>query len=199
MRSYRATAHGHNGLLQEFGQRGYCFSARTARVMVRFQCFWIMKITTKSSAQWTNQLPPTDYMHLTKRFGIVAASQLPFHYLLAFKPTSSPLTFAFRSSHEVLNPYHRMLGRIIILLLLLHGSFYMNFFALSSLLPKRLRDRDVVTGLTSLLLLLILGSTSISSIRNLSYGVFYLTHLFIATLLPLLLIFHVSHIRLYVF
>src|SRR5437762_6028360 len=92
-----------------------------------------------------------------------------------------------------------MLGRIIILLLLLHGSFYMNFFALSSLLPKRLRDRDVVTGLTSLLLLLILGSTSISSIRNLSYGVFYLTHLFIATLLPLLLIFHVSHIRLYVF
>src|SRR5205809_1085938 len=122
-------------------------------------------------------------MHLTKRFGIVAASQLPFHYLLAFKPTSSPLTFAFRSSHEVLNPYHRMLGRIIIFLLLLHGSFYINFFAISSLLSKRFRERDVIVGFTSLIFLQILGGTTLSFIRNLSYRVFYLTHVFIATIL----------------
>src|SRR3954454_16095317 len=35
-----------------------------------------------------------DYLHLTKRFGHVAASQLPFHYMMAIKSPLSPVQIA---------------------------------------------------------------------------------------------------------
>ncbi|EHK99737.1 putative Ferric reduction oxidase 8, mitochondrial [Glarea lozoyensis 74030] len=51
-----------------------------------------------------------DYMHITKRFGIVAVSQFPIHYMLSMKSAYSPLSLALNTSHEELNPYHRVLG-----------------------------------------------------------------------------------------
>ncbi|KAL8998528.1 MAG: hypothetical protein Q9169_002471 [Polycauliona sp. 2 TL-2023] len=120
------------------------------------------------------------YLHLTKRFGIIAASQLPLHYLLALKSSWSPITYLTRLSHEELNPYHRALGRIILLFLSLHASFYLNFFIQKSLLAKRIRDTDVILGLLAITTFVLLGTTALAWVRR------------------KILYFHVSHLRVYI-
>ncbi|KAF2666754.1 hypothetical protein BT63DRAFT_427176 [Microthyrium microscopicum] len=139
-----------------------------------------------------------DYMHLTKRFGIVAASQLPLHFLLAMKSPYSPIQIILQTSHESLNAVHHVLGRIIMFFLVLHASFYLNFFAQIGVLSKRIRDKDVMLGVSSILLLLTIGSTATSQIRGWNYRLFYSIHVIVPPILLSLLYFHVTHIRLYV-
>lgn len=140
---------------------------------------------------------PTDYLHLTKRFGIIAASQLPLHYLLAAK-SWSPIQYLTRMSHEELNPYHRFLGRILIAFFSMHALLYLNFYIQSSLLAKRIRDRDVILGLLAITTLLILGTTALSKIRNYSYRVFFILHVVLSISLLPILYFHVTHLRIYI-
>ena len=138
-------------------------------------------------------------MHLTKRFGIVAASQLPLHYLLAIKSPYSPIQLITRLSHEELNAGHRILGRIILCLLSCHASFYLNFFVRSGFLAKRIKDRDVIVGITAISLFSILGTTALGVLRKWNYRIFYITHISLASFLLPLLYFHVHHIRLFIF
>ncbi|KAF2455859.1 ferric reductase like transmembrane component-domain-containing protein [Lineolata rhizophorae] len=145
--------------------------------------------------EWINV---SDYLHLTKRFGIIAASQLPFHYLLSLKPRFNPIQLLTGLSHEQLNPFHRLLGRLIIMLLLLHASFYLNFFVRASLLTKRTRDFDVIFGVLSLLLLITLGTTSLAYIRERSYSIFYTLHISGSLVLLATLSQHTAHLRAYV-
>ncbi|KAI9809517.1 MAG: hypothetical protein M1827_006823 [Pycnora praestabilis] len=139
-----------------------------------------------------------DYLHLTKRFGIVAASQLPIHYLLSVKSASFPLSALTRLSYEELNPYHRMLGRILIFFFFLHATFYLNFYALSGLLAKKLRDRVVILGLLAITSFLIIGLTSLAKVRNWNYRLFFFIHVALSSVLLPILYFHVSHIRIYI-
>lgn len=137
-------------------------------------------------------------MHLTKRFGIVAASQLPMHYLLSLKSPYSPLQALTHRSWESLNSIHQLLGRIITLLLYLHAIFYLNFFVQVGVLGKRLKDLDVILGLTGIISFTIIGTTSLSWVRRWNYRVFYGVHVSLATILLPVLYFHVSHIRVYI-
>lgn len=137
-------------------------------------------------------------MHLTKRFGIIAASQFPVHYMLSMKSLYSPMALAFRASHEELNHYHRMLGRIVYGLLILHASFYLNYFIQVSVLLKRLQDRDVILGLIGLSLMSALMSTAFQAVRRWSYRVFFLVHISVGVSLLPILFFHVTHLRLYI-
>ncbi|KAL9137918.1 MAG: hypothetical protein Q9175_000873 [Cornicularia normoerica] len=138
-----------------------------------------------------------DYLHLTKRFGIVAASQLPLHYLLAAKAWS-PIQYLTRMSHEELNPYHRLLGRILIAFFSVHATMYLNFYIQMNLLLKRIQDRDVILGLAAITTFLLIGTTALAKIRTWNYRVFFYLHvIFSASLLPVLF-FHVSHLRLYI-
>lgn len=114
------------------------------------------------------------------------------------KSLCSPLALAFNSSHEALNPYHRMSGRIIYGFLMLHGAFYLNFFIQSSILLKRLRNVDVILGLLALSLLTILMSTAVRVVRRWSYRIFFICHLIIGVLLLPVIFFHVTHLRIYV-
>jgi hypothetical protein len=141
----------------------------------------------------------TDYLHLTKRFGIVAASQLPFHYLLALKSPYSPLQLLFKSSHETLNIYHQLLGRIITFLLYLHAAFYLNFYIQKSLLASKLQEAYVLCGVAGILAFTAISTTALAPIRHWSYRVFYITHITLATALLPILFFHVSHIRVYIY
>jgi hypothetical protein len=120
---------------------------------------------------------------------------LPFHYLLAMKSPYSPIQLTTRMSHETLNICHQILGRIIHTCLALHACFYLNFFILSGLLGKRIRDRDVILGLTSILIFTIVATTALGSLRRWNYRVFYLTHVSAATILLPILYFHVHYIR----
>lgn len=138
-----------------------------------------------------------DYLHLTRRFGIVAASQLPLHYLLAAK-SWSPIQYLTRMSHEELNPYHRLLGRILIALFSVHATMYLNFYIQLNLLLKRIQDRDVILGLMAITTFMLIGTTALAKIRTWNYRLFFYLHVILsASVLPILF-FHVSHIRLYI-
>ena len=150
---------------------------------------WLLILTTRDTGD--------DYLHLTKRFAIVGASQLPMHYLLTAK-SWSPIQHLTHMSHEELNPYHRLLGRIIILFLSLHASLYLNFYLQVGILRKRIQDLDVILGMTAIASLLTLGSTAFATIRNWNYRLFFYLHVILSASLIPVLYFHVPHIRPYV-
>lgn len=127
----------------------------------------------------------------------MAASQLPLHYLLALK-SWSPIQFLTRLSHEELNPYHRLLGRILTGFFLAHGLLYLNYYVQLSILSKRLRSADVLLGLSALTTLLVLNSTALARVRTWSYRLFFASHVLLSIAILPLLYFHVSHARVYV-
>ncbi|KAH9214989.1 hypothetical protein DL95DRAFT_435756 [Leptodontidium sp. 2 PMI_412] len=139
-----------------------------------------------------------DYLHITKRFGVVAASQLPIHYMLSMKSLYSPLAFAFRTSHEELNTWHRMTGRIIYGLLICHASWYMNFFIQIGVLQKRLAAPVVIVGVLGFAMLTLLATTSLEVVRRWSYRAFFVCHLITGVTLMPLLFFHAKPLRIYV-
>ncbi|KAH7135705.1 ferric reductase NAD binding domain-containing protein [Dendryphion nanum] len=159
-----------------------------------FGSIWTLWLLTLCLLQTGN-----DYLHLTKRFGIIGASQLPFHYLLAMRSPYSPVQYLTRMSHEELKASHGVLGRIIYFLFALHVIFYMIFFVLSGFLAKRIKDRDVIFGIISFVLFSVMSTTALGKLRNWNYRVFYNTHVFIANLIIISLFLHVSHIRIYIY
>ncbi|KAF1832200.1 hypothetical protein BDW02DRAFT_571266 [Decorospora gaudefroyi] len=140
-----------------------------------------------------------DYLHLTKRFGQIGASQLPIHYLLAMRAPYSPVQWLTRLSHEQIKASHQILGRITFLLFLLHATFYLNFFVQSGYLAKRIRDWDVIWGLISIILFSTISTTALGFVRRWNYRVFYISHIAIANFIIVPLFLHVSHIRIYVY
>ncbi|KAF9636777.1 FAD-binding 8 [Lasiodiplodia theobromae] len=140
-----------------------------------------------------------DYLHLTKRFGMVAASQLPLQYLLAMRSAYSPIQMLTRLSYERVVAIHQLLGKILTGFFGLHAAFYLNFFVRSGVLSKRLGDVDVITGLIGFVMFATMSTTALSYIRNWNYRIFFTTHVLLAIILVDVLIFHVSHIRTYVF
>ncbi|KAG9230317.1 ferric reductase-like protein like transmembrane component [Amylocarpus encephaloides] len=140
-----------------------------------------------------------DYLHVTKRFGVVAASQLPIHYMLSMKSPWSPLALIFKASHEELNPWHRLQGRIIYSLLCLHASFYLNFFVQAGLLKTRLTAPVVVAGWVVFLCLTTIVTTALEPVRRWSYRVFFVVHLIFGVIILPMLFIHAEPLRLYVF
>ncbi|KAF9873532.1 ferric reductase like transmembrane component [Colletotrichum karsti] len=137
-----------------------------------------------------------DYLHLTKRFGIIAASQVPFQYLLALK-SFSPIAKVFRTSHEELNKWHRVLSRVTLSLLVLHAIFYMNFFVEKGIVLKRLFAPVVFLGVVAFATMNMMTSTAAAAVRKYSYRVFFITHLIGAFAIPPLVFFHARSSRLF--
>jgi hypothetical protein len=140
-----------------------------------------------------------DYLHLTKRFGQVGASQLPVHYLLAMRAPYSPVQWLTRCSHEQLKASHQVLGRIVFFLFILHGVFYLMFFVMSGFLAKRIKDWDVIWGIVCIVLFSTISTTALAFVRRRSYRVFYISHIAIANFIIVPLWLHVSHIRVFVY
>ncbi|KAF2712943.1 hypothetical protein K504DRAFT_423152 [Pleomassaria siparia CBS 279.74] len=139
-----------------------------------------------------------DYLHLTKRFGIIGASQLPLHYLLAMRSPYSPVQWLTRLSHEQLKASHQISGRIIYFFFILHTVFYTGFFISAGVLGKRIKDKDVILGLISIILFTILSTTALQRVRRWNYPVFFISHVVLANVVLVSLWFHVTHIRLYI-
>lgn len=118
--------------------------------------------------------------------------------MLSMKNVYSPLAVVFQTSHEELNPYHRGLGRIIYSLLILHGTWYLNFFIQAGLLQQRLTSKVVWIGIISLAMITLLASTSLQKVRHWSYRVFFIVHLVIGVSILPLLFFHAPLLRMYV-
>ncbi|KAI5210991.1 hypothetical protein E4T38_01668 [Aureobasidium subglaciale] len=139
-----------------------------------------------------------NYLHLTKRFGIVGASQLPLQYLLAFKSPFSPIHHLTGCSWTTLNAAHQVLGRVSTILFYSHAGLYLNFFIQAHVLAKRIKDWDVILGIIGTIAFTAVGTTALSWIRKLSYRVFYTTHVTLASILLPVLYLHVHHIRIYI-
>ncbi|KAF4963723.1 hypothetical protein FSARC_8293 [Fusarium sarcochroum] len=138
-----------------------------------------------------------DYLHLTKRFGIIATSQMPIQYLLALK-VLNPFAFMMRSSHEHLNRYHRVLGRIIYSLLIVHAILYNIFFIESGIWLKRFFAPVVFAGVVGFIFLHTLNGTAMARVRQESYRLFFITHLIGAFAIPPLIYFHAPSSRFYI-
>lgn len=136
---------------------------------------------------------------MTKRFGTIAASQLPLQYLLAIKSPYSPLQKLTGTSYETINVAHQLLGRIITILLYLHAALYLNFYILNGLVGDKLQQFYIICGIVGVIAFTAIGTTALSPIRHWSYRVFYLTHITLATLLLPILFLHVTHIRIYIY
>ncbi|KAF2757943.1 hypothetical protein EJ05DRAFT_510806 [Pseudovirgaria hyperparasitica] len=143
-----------------------------------------------------NTMP--DYWHVTKRFGMIPTAVLPFQYLLAMRSSLSPIQYLTRLSHEELKATHLILGRIIIIFYVVHGSLYLNGFIQNGVLLKRLLDYDVVFGLAALLSFVAISTSALSFIRNWSYRTFYVIHVFLAVLLLEPMYFHCHHTHIFV-
>ncbi len=100
-------------------------------------------------------------------------------------------------SHEELNPYHRLLGRVIVLLMICHASLYLNFYIQNGLLLKRIKDWDVILGLSAITLSLLLFTTAFAQIRNYSYRLFFYLHVTLSMALLPILFLHVTYLRVY--
>ncbi|KAI2463539.1 metalloreductase Fre8 [Annulohypoxylon bovei var. microspora] len=133
-----------------------------------------------------------DYLHLTKRFGQVALSQFPLQYLMALK-SLNPIAFAFGSSHEQVNRWHRVLGWVIYSLLFTHACLYLNFYVQEGILAERLVRLIPALGLASIIGMSFMNATAVKLIRDYSYRVFFITHLIVAMLLPPAIFFHSHH------
>ena len=114
------------------------------------------------------------------------------------KSQYSPIAFAFRSSHEQLNAWHRISGRIIHFLLICHAGWYINYFVQAGVVKKRLTDPVVIVGIVGLFLINIIAVTSLERVRRWSYRVFFVVHLMIGLWLLPLLFFHAKPLRFYV-
>lgn len=118
--------------------------------------------------------------------------------MLSMKSLYSPLNLAFGCSHEQLNPWHRVSGRIIYGLLLLHATWYLNYFIQAGVLATRLTSRVVIFGIMANALINILFYTSLEQVRRWSYRVFFVIHLVVGIIILPLLFFHASPLRVYI-
>ncbi|KAH7325003.1 hypothetical protein B0I35DRAFT_370466 [Stachybotrys elegans] len=137
-----------------------------------------------------------DYLHLTKRLGMIAVSQLPIQYLLSLKALN-PFAWAFRSSHEHINRYHRVLGRIVYGFIIAHIILYEYFFLMKGVWLRRMLQFVVLCGSGSAVAFTALFATSTVSVMIKSYRVFFVTHLVVAFAVPAMLFIHAPPIRVY--
>ncbi|KAK7954255.1 hypothetical protein PG996_015141 [Apiospora saccharicola] len=137
-----------------------------------------------------------DYNHLTKKFAAIGCSQFPIQYLLSLKYLN-PVAYAFRSSHEEVNRWHRTLGRIVYFLLAMHAVLYSNKFVQMGVVQKMSTNKTVLLGLVGIISMSLLNTTALAKVREYSYRVFFATHLVVAMTLPVVIFFHVHHARLY--
>ncbi|KAJ0139485.1 HET-domain-containing protein [Fusarium oxysporum f. sp. albedinis] len=150
---------------------------------------WLLVLSVRGTGK--------DYLHLTKRVGIVATSQMPIQYLLALKALN-PYAYLLHSSHEHLNRYHRVLGRIIYSLLILHAILYNIFFIESGIWFKRFFAPVVFAGVAGFTVLHVLNGTAMARVRQASYRLFFIVHLFGAFAIPPLIYYHAPSSRFYI-
>ncbi|KAI5792394.1 hypothetical protein DFH27DRAFT_186591 [Peziza echinospora] len=142
-----------------------------------------------------------DYLHLTKVFGTLAASNLPLHFLLAAKSQTRVHSWIFgNTAHDKLNILHRWLGRLIFTFISFHALLYLQYFWDFDKMTTRFLEFDVVCGVIGFIMMLIIYITSFSLVRHTRtwyFPVFYFTHIVLAISLFPTLWLHVEHIRLH--
>jgi NAD(P)H-flavin reductase len=133
---------------------------------------------------------------MTKKFGIVGTALFPTQVLLSLKH-GNPVAVGLGISHQDVNKWHRVLGRVIYAILACHTALYLNKYIQTGTLQRSLRHSTAVTGLSAFVALSFLSFTSSRLFRRLYYRVFYISHFLAAFAIPLIIFFHSSAARVY--
>jgi len=75
----------------------------------------------------------------------------------------------------------------------------MNFFIVGGYLSRRIKEKDVIFGIISIILFATLSTTALAQLRKRNYRIFYISHVTIANLVIVTLWIHVHHIRFYIY
>ncbi|KAL5596745.1 hypothetical protein BROUX41_006564 [Berkeleyomyces rouxiae] len=166
---------------------------------VVYDCNWGQRDLWVTGTLWTILLAflsvyetQGDYLHFTKRLGVVAVGQMPLQYILTLKYLN-PVSFVLGTSHEELNRWHRLLGRIVYSWMALHAIFYTNFFYWAGTLTTKPFVFVVLMGEVAFLAMCALASSSILKIRRRSYRLFFLLHVIGSMVVPPLIFLHAEH------
>ncbi|KAK2767484.1 hypothetical protein FQN54_003641 [Arachnomyces sp. PD_36] len=168
--------------------------------------FWVLELAVWKTGD--------DYLHLTKSLGRVGLAHLPLQVLLSPKFLTSPNTSSsllptlLNTTQSSLTPYHRLLGRLVTIpLLVLHSILYLTFFFSKldvtevPIFFSRVWDSDVQLGLVALCGVLGLWATSSTVVglgglrKRVSRKVFYYVHVGVVVGLLVVVFFHVEFTR----
>lgn len=187
-----------SGFSELSGPCGCCHCACVIRGMVSFLLYAISSFS--DGRCWVESFTKAhlDYLHLTKRFGIIPISQLPFQVFLGLK-VFNPFAYLFRSSYEQVNRYHRVLGRVLYGFIIVHIILYNTYFILTGKWFNRFFTSDVLAGVIASLFLHAMITTTLRQIREKSYQIFFFTHIVAAFAIPALIFWHAPPVRFYVF
>jgi hypothetical protein len=130
-----------------------------------------------------------DYIHLTRRFALIPASQLPLHYLLAIS--------SLRRRRGLHISLHRVTGRILLTLFALHVLLYVNFLVQMNLFRTFARQPKITVGLAVANVSSLFTITSMQWVRRRWYRIFYMTHVVGSVVVLMLLWVHVEAVRVY--
>lgn len=142
-------------------------------------------------------LTSIDYLHPTKRFGLIAASQLPIHYLLSMPHPYSPFRLLLKSPYNLNMSLHKVTGRIIIAFFAVHISLYSILFVEMGMFWSIVRHLNIAVAMISAGILLIPGITATGFFRRRNHWWFYRLHVTGSAVILPLLFFHIKHIRVY--
>ncbi|PHH52905.1 putative metalloreductase AIM14 [Ceratocystis fimbriata CBS 114723] len=133
-----------------------------------------------------------DYLHLTKRLGVVAVGQMPLQYVLTLKYLN-PVAHILGTSHEELNRWHRLLGRIVYGWMALHAVFYTNFFYWAGTMSTKPFTFVVLMGEIAFFAMCALASSSTLKVRRRSYRLFFLLHVVASMVVPPMVFLHADN------
>lgn len=136
---------------------------------------------------------------MTKRIGLIAGSQLPLQYLLAFKTRWSPISLGLRFGSARTLAVHQILGRIIATFMYAHAALYLIFYVQNSILLSKVVQFYIICGILAVAAFTAINITSLAAFRNYSYSLFNTIHVISASAILPLLWFHVHHIRIYLY
>lgn len=127
-----------------------------------------------------------EFTYLAKRLGRVPVALLPATYFLTLRPSPLPQTFYLQ-----LVPFHKWLGRIVFIMLVVHGIVYLYIYSNTGKLRK-LSNMSNVSGIVAFFLFVLIVLTSLKPLRRRYYNnVFFPIH-YISTWIVLPLIYYHS-------
>ena len=125
-------------------------------------------------------------LSVASRIGWLAVSNLCIVVFLALKHT--PMVLLSGTSHERLNSIHQLAGFLVIVLAVIHGVLYTEYF-LTNGLAKILRRRSNVSGIVAGFAMALMGVVPLILKRNF-YGFFHVAHVLTFIALITTIAFH---------
>ncbi|KAI0746278.1 iron reductase [Daedaleopsis nitida] len=165
---------------------GTSYTLNFAEVAVT--CAYIIALFTWTFINTTNvEGVKFDPFYYTDRAAVIAVSQFPLITALGTK--NNIVAYITGISYDKLNYIHRMMARVVFVLLWVHAGGKLPFFVPH---PAVFEKTYIQVGLVALIAFTILIVVSLRPIRSQSYEVFYFTHFLMVLILLIGGYFHAN-------